>query len=320
MIDHACVQTVHKPWGSTNLSPWSNVDSENVAIGEIWFQRPEDLNQTAPLSSLLLKLLFTSAPLSIQVHPDDVFAQSIGLEHGKNEAWYILSAEPGAQVAVGLKEPLSRTQLRAAIKDGSIADLIQWYPVAPGDAIFVPAGTIHSIGAGLVIAEIQQRSDATFRLFDYGRKRDLHVDNGVDVAHTGIAQCQAVPKRLNDARTMLVTNPYFTLEKIDLLPGSEWQIHVEQETWMFILAGHAKLGILDASVGDTFFLETAHMPFRVGANGLKALMAYVGSSPKLHHISEGAQKFESSRRKIPHLHLSENVTPFVRVRAPRAAS
>src|SRR5207247_461750 len=107
----------------------------------------------------LLKLLFTAQPLSIQVHPDDTLARSIGLPNGKTEAWYVLSAAPGARIALGLKRALTAVQLRAAIGDGSIAQVVQWRPVAKDDVIFVSAGTIHAIGAGLVVAEIQQRSD-----------------------------------------------------------------------------------------------------------------------------------------------------------------
>ena len=105
------------------------------------------------------------------------------MPNGKSEAWYILAAKPDAQIGVGLKRQVTPQQLRASISDGSIADLVQWRPVAKDDVIYVPAGTIHAIGAGIVLAEIQQHSDATFRLFDYGRQRELHEDNGVAVAH-----------------------------------------------------------------------------------------------------------------------------------------
>ena len=179
-IEHASVQVVRKPWGVGDLHPWSSIDGSGDAVGELWFERAD---KNAPTPALLLKLLFTSEPLSIQVHPDDAFARAMGLPNGKTEAWYILSAKPGAQVAVGLKRRLTPQELRASIRDGSIADLVQWRPVAKGDVIFVPAGTIHAIGAGIVLAEIQQHSDATFRLFDYGRQRELHEDNAVAVAN-----------------------------------------------------------------------------------------------------------------------------------------
>ena len=165
------------------------------SAGEVWYERP---GKPATAPSLLLKLLFTSQPLSIQVHPDDVHAQSMGLPNGKTEAWYVLSAAPGAKVALGLKQQVTPQQLRAAVDDGSIADLVVWRAVAADDVISVPAGTIHAIGAGLVIAEVQQRSDATFRLFDYGRQRELHVERALVVANTGRADVQARSSRLTD--------------------------------------------------------------------------------------------------------------------------
>jgi mannose-6-phosphate isomerase len=164
-IEHAGVLVVDKPWGSTDLRPWSEISHNGVAIGELWFQHAD---QNAPAPALLLKLLFTKEPLSIQVHPDDSFAHSLGMANGKSEAWYVLSAVPGAEIAIGLKRRLTSAQLRASIEDGSIADMVQWREVLNDDVIFVPAGTIHAIGAGLVIAEIQQRSDATFRLSTMG--------------------------------------------------------------------------------------------------------------------------------------------------------
>ena len=138
----------------------SNAGHDGDVIGEIWYERSDnsDINP-----SLLLKLLFTSQPLSIQVHPDDAFARSMGLPNGKTEAWYVLSAAPDAKVALGLRRRLSPQQLRAAIDDGLISDLVVWHAVSADDVISVPAGTIHAIGAGLVIAELQQRSDTTFR-------------------------------------------------------------------------------------------------------------------------------------------------------------
>jgi mannose-6-phosphate isomerase len=144
-----------------------------------------------------LKLLFTSQPLSIQVHPNDAYAQSLGLPNGKTEAWHVLSATPEAKVALGLKRSLTPLQLEQAIDDGSIADLVVWRTVQAGDTILVPAGTIHAIGEGLVIAEIQQRSDATFRIFDYGRGRELHIDKAIAVSIAEPADAQLTPCRLH---------------------------------------------------------------------------------------------------------------------------
>jgi mannose-6-phosphate isomerase len=275
-IEHACMQVVRKPWGSTDLRPWSEIHQDGGAIGELWFQRADT---RAPDPALLLKLLFTKEPLSIQVHPDDAFAQSIGLEHGKTEAWYILSATPEAKIAVGLKRQLTAAQLRTAIEDGSITDLVQWRSVLSNEVIFVPAGTIHAIGAELVIAEIQQRSDATFRLFDHGRQRELHVDHAVAAANAGPAECQSVPRRLTDARTLLVASPHFVLERIDLSPESRWRLHAEQETWVLVLEGHARVGLMNAFVGEAIFMEADHTSIKAGSNGLRGLLAYLGPEP-----------------------------------------
>src|ERR1700704_1793299 len=111
-IEHAAVQVVRKPWGVVDLHPWSSIDGVEEAIGELWFHR---VDENAPIPALLLKLLFTSAPLSIQVHPDDEFARSIGLPNGKTEAWYILAATPSSRIALGLKRHLTPQQLRASI-------------------------------------------------------------------------------------------------------------------------------------------------------------------------------------------------------------
>jgi mannose-6-phosphate isomerase len=270
-IEHAIARTKLKPWGSTELRPWSRASTTDGPIGELWFERPDP---AAPDPALLLKLLFTTEPLSIQVHPDDAFARSIGLSNGKTEAWYILSAIAGAEVAVGLNYPRSAAALRTAITDGSIANIVHWHPVHQGDVISIPAGTIHAIGAGIVLAEIQQHSDATFRLFDYGRQRELHIENAVAVATTGPCEVQSPPERLSDARMVLTVNPHFVLEQIHLDPGSVWILDAPKETWLLAIEGHAQLGLTRLSLGDAFFLEADHAEIEVGADGLKALLAY----------------------------------------------
>jgi mannose-6-phosphate isomerase len=272
-IEHAIVRTKPKPWGSLDLRPWSEASTTGGPIGELWFERP---GLTTPGTALLLKLLFTTEPLSIQVHPDDAFARSIGLANGKTEAWYILSAVAGAQVAVGLNDPRSATELRAAITDGSIADIVHWYPVHQGDVIFIPAGTIHAIGAGIVLAEIQQHSDVTFRLFDYGRQRELHVENAVAVATAGPRQPQSPPQRLSHARMVLTVNSYFALEQIDLAPRSVWTLEAPKETWLLAIEGHAQLGSARLAPGEAVFLQADHAEIEAGADGLKALLAYPG--------------------------------------------
>ena len=295
-IEQAGIRVVRKPWGSTDLRPWRDSHDDGGAIGELWFERAD---AAAPASALLLKLLFTTEPLSIQVHPDDAFAQSKGMRHGKTEAWYILSALPGAKIALGLKWELSAAQLRAAITDGSIAELVQWRGVVKDEVVFVPAGTIHAIGAGLVVAEIQQRSDTTFRLFDYGRKRPLHVDDAVAVAKAGPLKTQGGPKRLSEARTLLVASPPFVLERLDLMPHSHWEMEAAGETWMLLLEGHAGLGPMDAVAGDGFFVDTGRTSLDVGRDGVRMLVAYPGADSRPDLLRRVAAPVGLPARPVP---------------------
>jgi mannose-6-phosphate isomerase len=275
-LERASERIVRKPWGKTDLLPWSEHGHDGAPIGEIWFQRAD---MESPEPALLLKLLFTDEALSIQVHPDDSFARIIGLPNGKTEAWYILSAEPGAKIALGLKCKLTPSQLRAAIGEGSLPDLVRWQEVQAGRAVLVQAGTIHAIGAGLVIAEVQQRSDATFRLFDYGRSRDLHVDAAVGAATAGPALPSAAAERLNDARLVVARSPYFVLEQIDLPSDSYWEIDATSETWILLLEGDANFDLLAAKSGEAVFIDDQRVRVRAGSTGIKGLMAYVASVP-----------------------------------------
>lgn len=290
-IEHASVQVARKPWGVADLHPWSGIDGSGDAVGELWFRRAD---KNAPDPALLFKLLFTSEPLSIQVHPDDAFARSVGLPNGKTEAWYILSATPDARVALGLKRQLTTQELRAAIRDGSIASLAQWRSVAKGDIIFVPASTIHAIGAGIVLAEIQQHSDATFRLFDYGRKRELHEDSAVAVSDAGPARAQAEPRRLTAARTVLTANPYFVLERIDLPANSRWSLDAKRETWIMVMEGRARIGSIGASVGDAVFAEADRADIEVGPDGMSGLIAYPGPDPTMSLLGESEEQMTTS--------------------------
>jgi mannose-6-phosphate isomerase len=281
-IELARVQALAKPWGVAELRPWSRAGPDDgLLVGEIWYERPG----TAALDpSLLLKLLFTSQPLSIQVHPDDATAQSLGLSSGKSEAWYVLSADPGAKVALGLKQRLAPRQLREAVDDGSIVGLVSWQTVLADDVIFVPAGTIHAIGAGLVIAEVQQRSDATFRLFDFGRKRELHVENAIAVADAGPADARVQPSRLTDARTLLVANPHFAIERIDLAPSSAWFLEADRETWLLGLGGSARAGSFDVATGDAVFAQSDRVGLHAGPDGMVGLVAYTGAGGPVPHL------------------------------------
>ena len=271
--ERVTARSVTKPWGVADPRPWTQLSSDGMWIGELWYERTDS---ACPPPSLLVKLLFTSQPLSIQVHPNDAFAQSIGLPNGKTEAWYIVDAVPGAKVALGLRRTCTPQQLRQSIEDGSISELVVWQTVAAGDVISVPAGTIHAIGGGLVVAEIQQRSDTTFRLFDHGRQRPLHIDCAVAAAHAGAAASQLPPVRLSNQRTLLVSNPHFAMERVDLAAESVWRIEASQETWLLVLSGSASAGCSELSAGEAMFAESDRIELCVGAAPLSCLVTYIG--------------------------------------------
>jgi mannose-6-phosphate isomerase len=302
-IEHAHAHAISKPWGVVDLSPWSGASRTGEPIGEIWYERP---GTVVAEPSLLLKLLFTSQPLSIQVHPDDTVAHSIGQPNGKTEAWYVLSAAPEAKVAIGLSQHLTPKEFRAAIDDGSIPDLVRWQAVLPDDVIFVPAGTIHAIGAGLVIAEIQQRSDVTFRLFDHGRQRELHIESAIMAADAGPADIQLKASRLTDERILLVSSPHFVFERIDLAPNSAWRLDAECETWILVLNGNARVGPFDVAIGDAVFAQSDRVGIHVGKTGVVVLAAYKATNPLPHLLQP------------PSPTGSVDVSPQLRVQAPPA--
>jgi mannose-6-phosphate isomerase len=311
-IEHARTLTVSKPWGIADLHPWINSRHDGSAIGEILYERA---GNDAADTSLLLKLLFTSQPLSIQVHPDDAYARSVGLQNGKTEAWYVLSATPEAKVALGLKGRLTPRQLRVAATDGSITDLVAWHAVSRGDCILVPARTIHAIGAGLVIAEIQQRSDATYRLFDHGRQRELHIESAIAVADAGPAKSQVIPTRLTDTRTLLISNAHFMFERIDLAPRSEWCLEAQQETWLLVVEGSARTATFNVAKGDAVFAQADRVNIQVGKTGMVGLVAYTGVGPVPDLLQRRGQLAEKDARPL------REVGPpvFTRATAPPTA-
>lgn len=196
---------VEKPWGRDTLpAPFST--PEGKRIGEIWFEPPPQLD------ALLAKYLFTSEALSVQVHPDD--ARAPAGSRGKEECWLVLDAEPDAKLAIGFDEEVSAEELRWAAKDGSIEQLLTWHPVQRGDFFYLPAGTVHAIGAGLTIAELQQNSDVTYRLYDYGRPRELHLEDGLKVAERGRYHDGHRRRVAPDECVILVDGPHFRLAQV----------------------------------------------------------------------------------------------------------
>jgi mannose-6-phosphate isomerase len=201
---------VERPWGRDAL-PAPFVAPPGQRIGEVWFEPPPALD------ALLVKYIFTSEALSVQVHPSD--AQAPPGHRGKEECWLVTSAEPGAKLGIGFNAALDAEAMRAAALDGSIEHLLAWHSVQPGDFFYIPAGTVHAIGAGIGLIEVQQNCDITYRLYDYGRPRELHLEAGMAVARgepydPGLHRAVAVAGPLT-----LVEGPHFRLDRLDGPPG-----------------------------------------------------------------------------------------------------
>ena len=200
---------VEKPWGRTHLWPgFADPAPGCEKVGEVWFQTPH-----AGEPELLVKYLFTSEKLSVQVHPDDAQAQAAGYPRGKDEAWIVLAAEPDSTIAIGTLAPMTHEELRAAALDGSIAQKLDWKPVQAGAFIYNKAGTIHAIGAGITCVEIQQNVDLTYRLYDYGSDRELHLDAGVAVSDAVPFVSLPTPASDGADRQVLAEGPKFVIER-----------------------------------------------------------------------------------------------------------
>ena len=226
---------VEKVWGRRDLpAMFGHADDRAEPVGEIWFADDAD-------PDLLVKYLFTSEKLSIQVHPDDALARASGHRCGKEEAWYVLSAEPGAVIGAGFAQPLTPDQLRAAALDGTIETLMTWHPVQPGDFFHVPAGTVHAIGAGLSLVEIQQNVDLTYRLYDYGRPRPLQLDESIAAAQAG-PFAPASPSAAGPAREVLAASDKFTIERLS--HGAQHQVAASAASpaWLMPVAGGCAAG------------------------------------------------------------------------------
>jgi mannose-6-phosphate isomerase len=309
-MEVARVRVVRKPWGRSDLRPWSELGHDGSAIGELWFERSL---ADAPEPALLLKLLFTDEPLSIQVHPDDAFARSLGLPTGKTEAWYILAAAKGARIALGLKHDLTPPQLRAAISDGSIADLVKWHDLAADESVLVPAGTIHAIGGGLVIAEIQQRGDTTFRMFDYGSRRELHIDGAVGSSLPSQSVKRTDPVILSESRRVMAQSPHFVLEEVELTPDSYFEIDALGEVWVLIIVGEVAFDLTRLQVGEAMFLHGHRAGLRTTEKGAKALIAYVANEPLLGLLrGRNGTSTDLSADHVPELGIGQPVAKGVR--------
>jgi mannose-6-phosphate isomerase len=218
-----------------------------------------------------VKFLFTSARLSVQVHPNDDYARRHENSVGKTEMWHILRAEPGAEIALGFREIISRERLRESSVSGEIEKLLRWIEVAPGETYFTPAGTVHAIGGGLALCEIQQVSDVTYRLYDYGRPRELHLDKGVEVSDLGRHPGVQTPKG-----DVLVECPYFRTEKLEFAATGSYAggfAHL-----LILIGGEGAFGDRPCRAGEVW-LVSAGDEFQVRpAGALRMLRASIPAS------------------------------------------
>lgn len=231
-----------------DLSPWYDVKPEQP-IGEAWLTGDTCVAETGEFAGktlreiadsehdallgtdpackdfpLLLKLLFPHDKLSVQVHPDDAMANRLGQPRGKTECWYVLEAQPGAAVFLGLVPGVDMDAVRRAISDQTLEDLLVQVPVDQGDMIFVDAGTVHAIGPGVVLLETQQTSDTTFRLYDYGRPRELHIDRALEATRPRTAAGKVKPVA-RDGGERLIEQRYFSVDRFALSPGKTLSLH-----------------------------------------------------------------------------------------------
>ncbi|MGA2051563.1 MAG: type I phosphomannose isomerase catalytic subunit [Terracidiphilus sp.] len=225
-------------WGYRDLRPWFDHVAEGESIGEVWLTGDQSLVATGPHagkklgdlfheapvqllgpgapttdSPLLIKVLFAREKLSVQVHPDDKMAQKYGDPRGKTECWYALAAGPEAKVALGLKPGVTLDQVRAGIHDGTLEESLNIVQVVAGDLIFVDAGTVHAIWPGAILLETQQNCDLTYRMYDYGRPRVLHIEKSLEATKLVTRAGKIAPTVLGD-RTVLIDVEYFRVERL----------------------------------------------------------------------------------------------------------
>lgn len=257
---------------------------------------------------ILSKLLFTSAKLSVQVHPDDEFALAHEGGPGKTEAWHVVDAEPGAALALGLTEAIEGEELKRAAASGSIERLLNWIEVHPGDTYFVPPGTIHSIGPGLTLCEVQQNSDLTYRLYDFrrlaadGKPRQLHLDKAAAVAQCGKVPVPQPRFRLGDGplrRELLAACSYFSIELLRWGVGVVFEPDPSRFELLLFLGGEGRISGYNYKAGSAFLIPASAEPFPLEpAAPSSAIRTYV---PDLAALQSALERAGAEPRVIERL-------------------
>ncbi len=290
-------------WGRESLAPWFGVTSRpQQRIGEVWFtsgenatslgstleqllsRHPEILGTAADpqhpgICPLLLKLLFTSARLSVQVHPDDAYAEQHHQSLGKTEAWYVLESQPPGELAVGFRQPIASDRLKRAAQSGEIERLLNWRKVGRGEVIFIPAGTVHALGAGLTIYEIQENSDITYRLYDYGRPRELHLEHGVAVAD--LEPHASTPERttLGKRREQLLACPYFRMERLRSVKRIQFPAGLPHYLLLMCVGGAGEIASEAFRMGQAWMAPARGEEFTVEGSDAEWIVAYTAEEP-----------------------------------------
>ena len=264
-------------WGRESLAPYFPVTPRGERIGEVWFtadenltslqctlgdlirNHPEILGNAADarhpgICPLLVKLIFTDDRLSVQVHPDYEYAEKHHGSLGKTEAWYLIEAQPGSKMAIGFERPLSREALREAAQSGDIEQMLDWRDARAGDVTYLPAGTVHAMGGGLTICEIQENSDITYRLYDFGRGRELHLDHGIEVARLTPSDHRTKRVAISDWREELLVSNFFRIER--MTPKRAVRIHGGLPHFLLLICikGAGRIAQHDFSAGEAWLV------------------------------------------------------------------
>lgn len=242
-----------KVWGSTELGPWFAGDGRK--IGEVWFE-------AEPALPILVKFLFTTEKLSVQVHPPDT-----PQELGKTEMWYILRADDQARLALGFRETITKEHLREASLSGEVEKLLEWYPLKPDDVFFAPPGSVHAIGAGVALCEIQENSDITYRLYDYGRPRELHIEQSLAVAHLGPHPGPSKPVDLGNGTRRLVQSEYFVTESMHWNGSCEYRPEADRFHLLIFLEGQGSIAGEAFRPGEVWLVPAGTEPFLLIPDG-----------------------------------------------------
>ena len=269
-------------WGGTKLSEKYGKDKSTVPCAESWelsFHNDglcrldnghtlsddvsaEELGENCKKFSgfpMLIKLIDAKNDLSVQVHPSDEYAMKAGLGYGKTEMWYVVEAEPGACLYIGFNKEVTENDVRAAIEDKTLPQLLNKVEVKPGDAYFIPAGTVHAIGAGCLICEIQQNSNITYRLYDYGRKdkdgkeRELHIDKALAVLNRGAYTSKRQSAKTNDG-TLIFANKYFSAYELEINGEHKFSADKGSFRCLTCVKGNGELNSKAVKTGDSFFI------------------------------------------------------------------